>query len=164
MSKIQLTRIILIVGSVLIIVGTLLTTWMLTTEEDRNNIEINLSDKTTEAIKFESLRLVPGEQCEYIITLKRDNADEYDLMLDFVETEEKTLKNYVRVKIIANVETVCDELLADAFEKDNIVLPINFDEKKNSEIKIVYYLPIEVGNEAKNAEAVFELLVTASNE
>jgi hypothetical protein len=29
---------------------------------------------------------------------------------------------------------------------------------------MVYYLPVDIGNEAKNAEAVFELLLTASNE
>ena len=51
-----------------------------------------------------------------------------------------------------------------AFEKEKIVLPVDFDEGENTELKIVYYLPLDVGNEAKNAEAVFELLLTASNE
>ena len=164
MPKSNLMRIILIVGSVLIIVGVSLMTWMLVTEDDRNNIEVNLSDGKTEAIAFEALSLVPGEQCEYTVTLKSEQAKKYDLTLDFVETEEKTLKHYARVKIIANGETVCDELLADAFEKDDIVLPVDFSEGKNIELTIVYYLPIDVGNEAKRAEAVFELLLTASNE
>ena len=31
-------------------------------------------------------------------------------------------------------------------------------------MKIVYYMPIEIGNEAKNAEAIFDLLLTATNE
>ena len=85
--------------------------------------------------------------------------------LDFVDTdEEKTLKKYARVKIVADGEVISDELLADAFEKEKIVLPVDFDDKKNTELKIVYYLPLDVGNEAKNAEAVFELLLTASNE
>ena len=35
---------------------------------------------------------------------------------------------------------------------------------ENTELKIVYYLPLEVGNEAKKAEAFFELLIKASNE
>ena len=39
-----------------------------------------------------------------------------------------------------------------------------FGEDKNTEFQIVYYLPIDVGNEAKNAEALFGLMLTASNE
>ena len=74
------------------------------------------------------------------------------------------MKNYARVKIFANGEVVSDEQLADAFENEKIILPVDFDEGKNTELKIVYYLPLEVGNEAKKAEAFFELLLKASNE
>ena len=89
---------------------------------------------------------------------------QYDLSLDFIETEEKTLKHFARVQIVANGDVVCDELLATVFEDEDIILPIDFTEdNKSIELKIVYYLPIEIGNEAKNAEAVFELLLTANN-
>ena len=66
--------------------------------------------------------------------------------------------------MIANGNVVCDELLADAIEDDNIVFPVDFEANDKNEIKIVYYLPLDVGNEAKKAEAQFELILTASNE
>ena len=165
MPKSKLMRIILIAGSVLIIVGVSLMGWMLATEDERGVIEVKLEDGKTESLAFEDLTLVPSEECEYTIQLEKTSASKYDLELDFVDTDEKkTLKNYARVKIVANGEVISDELLADAFEKEKIVLPVDFDEGENTELKIVYYLPLEVGNEAKNAEAVFELLLTASNE
>ena len=165
MPKSNLMRIILIAGSVLIIVGVSLMGWMLATEDERGVIEVKLEDGKTESLAFEDLTLVPGEECEYTIQLEKTSASQYDLELDFVDTdEEKTLKNYARVKIVANGEVISDELFADAFEKEKIVLPVDFDEGENTELKIVYYLPLDVGNEAKNAEAVFELLLTASNE
>lgn len=165
MPKSKLMRIILIAGSVLIIVGVSLMGWMLATEDERGVIEVKLEDGKTESLAFEDLTLVPGEECEYIIKLEKSGASKYDLELDFVDTdEEKTLKNYARVKILANGEVVSDELLADAFENEKIILPVDFDEGKNTELKIVYYLPLEVGNEAKKAEAFFELLLKASNE
>lgn len=165
MPKSKLMRIILIAGSVLIIVGVSLMCWMLATEDERGVIEVKLEDGKTESLAFENLTLVPGEECEYIIKLEKTSASQYDLELDFVDTdEEKTLKNYARVKIFANGEVVSDELLADAFDNEKIILPVDFDEGKNTELKIVYYLPLDVGNEAKNAETVFELLLTASNE
>ena len=165
MPKSKLMRIILIAGSVLIIVGVSLMGWMLATEDERDVIEVKLEDGKTESLAFEDLTLVPGEECEYIIQLEKTSASKYDLELDFVDTnKEKTLKNYARVKILANGEVVRDELLATVFENEDIVLPVDFSEGKNTELKIVYYLPLEVGNEAKKAEAVFELLLTASNE
>ena len=164
MNKKVLIRIVLALGSVLIIVGVSLMGWILATEEERNVIKVDLDDGKTEAIEFESLSLVPGEECEYTVKLKKSGADKYDLSLDFVETEEKTLKDHARVKIMSGDEVICDELLADIFENEDIILPVDFDEGKNTELKIVYYLPLEVGNEAKNAEAKFELLLTASNE
>ena len=165
MPKSNLMRIILIAGSVLIIVGVSLMGWMLATEDERGVIEVKLEDGKTESLAFEALTLVPGEECEYTIQLEKTSASQYDLELDFVDTDkEKTLKDFARVKIIANGEVISDDLLADAFENEKIILPVNFDEGENTELKIVYYLPLDVGNEAKNAEAVFELLLTASNE
>lgn len=164
MTRSLFMRIVLIVSSALIIVGCSLMGWMMATEDERNAMEVKLSDGATETIEFEALGLIPGEQCEYTVVLKSDNADKYDLTLDFVETEEKTLKNFAKVKILAGDTVVCDELLANVFEGEDIVLSVDFESKENTELTIVYYMPIEVGNEAKNAEACFNLVLTASNE
>ncbi len=164
MSKSSFMRVIMVAGSVLIIIGVTLMVWMLATEADRNVIKVVIADGETQSIEFESLSLVPGGECEYKVVLKNDNGNKYDLSLDFVEIEEKTLKNFARVKILSGDGVVYDDLLATTFENENIVLPIDFSEDKNTELTIVYYLPVDVGNEAKNAEATFELLLTASSE
>ena len=160
-------RAVLVAGSVLILIGVALMTWMLTTEEARSDIEIRITEETFEVVEFEGLGLLPGEECEYIVAFKGDRAESYTVTLDFVELDEGdrgTLKNFAYVKIEADGEVICDLLLSEAFEKEDIVLPVDFKEGVNTEFKVVYYLPIDVGNEAKNAEADFELLITASNE
>ena len=162
MSKKQFMRMVLIVGSALILIGITMVGWMLANKKEPNAIEVQLADGKTQSEKFENLALIPGEACEYTIKLKKSEADQYQLKLNFVETEEKTLKNYARVKILAGDETVYDELMATAFENDGTVLSVDFAKEKNTELKIVYYLPIDIGNEAKNAEAIFELQLTAS--
>ena len=164
MTRSSFMRIVLVVGSVLILVGVGLMTWMLVTEDERNNIVVDLFDDDPDSLKFESLSLVPGQECEYNVRLKSEHSKTYDLEFDFVDLGEGTLKNFARVKVIANGNVVCDELLADAMEDDNIVFPVDFKANDKNEIKIVYYLPLDVGNEAKKAEAQFELVLTASNE
>jgi len=163
MSKNRLVQVVLITGGVLIILSVLLLWVIQNNKEAPDVIKVSLEDGVTESLQFESLCLVPGQACEYTLSLKHEEKVRCDLKFDFVETEEKTLKNFARVKMIAGDEVVYDDLLAAAFENENIILPIDFRKGKNTELKIVYYLPIEVGNEAKNAEAVFELQLTASN-
>ena len=165
MIKSVALRVALIVICVLILIGVTILMWMMLTEDERNNIEVYLSDGKTQAIQFDDLDLVPGDSCEYEIVLKSEFAKKYDLILDFADlAEEGTLKNFVRVKIMADDESVCDELLADVIANDDLVLPVDFKENKNTKLKVVYYLPLEVGNDAKNAEALFELRLTATNE
>ena len=137
MAKSKFMRIVLVVASALILLGVGLMSWMIKTENDRNNIKVDLSDGA-DAIKFDNLSLIPGEQCEYNVTLKDDHSKEYDLTLDFVELEEKTLKNFVRVKILANGELICDELLADLFENEDVVLSVDFNDRKTNDLKIIY--------------------------
>lgn len=164
MPRNKLMRIILIVGSVLIIVGVSLMTWMLATEDERNVIRVSMDEGDSKPVKFEALKLVPGDECEYTVKLVKGGADKFDLKFDFVETGDGVLKNYARVKIIACDNVVYDDLLANTLKNENILLSVDLAEDKNNEFRIVYYLPLDVGNEAKNAEALFGLMLTASNE
>lgn len=164
MLRSKLMRILLIAGSALIIVGVSLMVWMMATEDERSAIEVQLSDGLTKEIEFEGLALVPGGEYEYEVILKNENSDTYELTLDFVETEESALKNFARVKILSNGNEVHDDLLVNVFEGEDIVLPVDFTRGENTALKIVYYMPLDVGNEAKNTEAVFKLVLTASNE
>ena len=167
MPKSILMRILLIVGSAMIIIGVSLMGWMMATEDEMNVIRVELDGGDTEAIKFDSFALVPGESCEYTVRLKKDSLAQYTLSLRLEETEAGragTLKNYLRLKILSGEEVLYDELLLDAFADETLLIPVDFDKSLNTELRLVYHLPIETGNEAKNAEAEFELLLTASNE
>lgn len=165
MRRDRIMRIILVLASLLIIIGVILMCWMFGGSASEGNVlRVKLNGGETKPLTFESLTLVPGEECEYTLKFIKTNASKYDLSLDFLETVEKTLKNYARVKIVSSNEVLCDELLADAFEDSGIVLPVDFNTGKNTELKMVFYLPIDVGNEAKRAEAAFELLLTATVE
>ena len=167
MPKSILMRILLIAGSAMIIVGVSLMGWMMATEEEQNVIRVELDEGDTETVGFEALALVPGESCEYTVLLKKESTAKFDLRLQLSETEAGragTLKNFARVKILSGETVLYDELLLDAFTDEAILVPVDFDQNQNTELKLVYYLPIGIGNEAKNAEAEFELLLTASNE
>ena len=164
MNHKRIIQIAVFVIGVLLIGGAILLGWLVATEDERNVMKVDLESEVAKPIRFESLHLIPGESCEYTVTLSGERTKDYDVHLDFIETEDKKLKEYARVKVVANGEVVCDELLARAFERDDIGLSVNFEKEKNIELTVTFYLPLEIGNEAKNAEAKFDLLITAGNE
>lgn len=164
MKKLKLMRIILLVICGLLLISVFLVMWMHREGELENVIEVRIREESVETVEFETLCLIPGEQCTYTISLTSEEAKKFDLTLDFVETEEKTLKNFAFVRIEFNEQVIYDKLLAEAFEDTEILLPVEFKQNSNTELVVIYYLPEEVGNEAQNAEAIFELQIIASNE
>ena len=164
MARSIFRRLVVITSCILILISVVLLAVALATSGIRNEIKVDLDDGKTENVEFDGIALVPGESCEYVIKFKGKSSLKYDTHLKFVEKEEKTLKNFARVKIMSGDEVVYDELLATAFEDDGVDLAVDFFRRKNTELKIVYYMPLDIGNEAKNAEAIFELQITAYNE
>lgn len=163
MNRGKLTRIVLIITCVLILIGIALMAWMLVNRNNRNVIHIDLDDQI-DPIGFKNLCLIPGESCAYTLRLTGDEAEQYDAHLRFEETQVGTLKHYAYIRIEANGQVLCDQLMATMFEGETIDLFVDLRQVEQQEITITYYLPIEVGNEVQNAEAVFDLLITASNE
>ena len=165
MTNSKFMRMALIPMSTLIIVGVLLFMYVMAVTEDREIIKIDLTEKRTQKVVFETLALVPGQSCEYNVAFASKPAKKYDLQLDFHENVEKNLKDFAYVRIeSSNGEVIVDDLLATVFESEPIALSVDFEEEKNTELNIRYYLPLSVGNEAQGAEALFELNIIASNE
>jgi hypothetical protein len=130
--------------------------WSLLTEDD----VVKLDTGETSVIGFENLCLIPGQKYVYTTYLESDRLGESVIHLDFAEVQERTLKNFAYAKVEIDGEEVCDELLAKLFEGEALSANVDFSDTNLVELKIVYYLPIEVGNEAQEAEAIFQLNLT----
>lgn len=179
MSRRRILQIIVSAASVLIVAGVVLMGVVMDTEDDRNVIHVDLDEgsvqgsgqgengTTEQSIDFECLTLVPGESCEYTLNFDGEESDRYDVTVKLYENQvEKnhTLKNFVFLRIESGETTVCDMLLKDVYASEGFTLPVDQTTGENTELRFVYYLPIDVGNEAQNAEAFFGLKIIASNE
>ena len=164
MTKTGFMRGALIVLSILILIGVAIMIWYSATKDEKNVIEVRLRSGVTQSVTFDDLTLIPGEQRDYTLALKSDGAKTCNLLIEFAELQDLTLKYYARVKLESGGTVICDKLLADAFKSEPMMLAVDFTDDKNTELKVTYYIPIEVGNEAQNAEAVFEMRFTATNE
>ena len=135
------------------------------TNRDYSMIDVKLKENQNEyVVAFDHLGLAPGEQADYTVSLKGHRDVECDVFLSFTDKDESlTLKDYVYAKVSINGETVCDELLKDLFQKDRVELSYNFKNGEKYQVLVSYYMPLSVGDEAQNAEATFDLVITITN-
>ena len=165
MEKKRWMRILLISLAVMILVGAALTTYFLLSMANRRVIKLKMDGVEDGAVAFKHLGLAPGEEIDYTVRIYSVEEDRpCTLLLDFVETEDLSLKQYAYVRMEADGEVLCDALLADMFLAPSIPLDCVLKEKESVDISVTYYMLPEVGDEAQGAEACFDLLIRTSEE
>ncbi len=164
MTKNTFMRISMIASSALILVGVALTVYFSVAFNNRRVIKIDVEPDEIHSVEFKELFLIPGQEEEYILSLKSDIKEKYNAEIIFDEIADGKLKNFARARIELNDEVIFDDSLASLLDGDKITLSI--DPKKNpaKQIKITYYLPAEVGNDAQDTTSDFELLISISNQ
>lgn len=162
-AKKKIINIALIVLSVMILLGVGLTVYLLNT--DKSVIRVSVNPNEEQSVSFEELSLCPGESCSYTLVLDSDVSDRCQVTLNFDDQEPtQTLKQYAYIRMEQDGEVLCDELLATVFQRESTVLTMDFFDGAKREIKISYYIPEDVGNEAQNAEATFDLHIALTND
>ena len=165
MTRRRFMQILLSAACVLIIIGATLAIWVMSTDAERNVIDVRLKNGETKTLRFEDLALIPGGSSEYVVVLNRGASKNYDLTLRIKSIgKDNQLKHFARVRIEADGAEICDELLDTLIKSRSVSFPVDLTKNRSMELRIVCYLPLEVGNEAQNATADFEILLSASNE
>lgn len=165
MTKRRFMQILLTAACLLILVGAVLGVWVTSTDGERNVIDVRLRRGETETLRFEELSLIPGGSSEYVVALSRGGANSYRLNIAFKEIgSNNKLGSFARMRVEVNGEEICDQLLGTLIKSEGLSLPVDFAKSSEVELRFVCYLPLEIGNEAQNATADFEILLSASNE
>ena len=161
----HLVRVLLVLLSITILIGVAIMIYFLLLSSDDDTIKLDITANGQKSITFEDLSLIPGEKKEYAVALRSDIPGDYVLNLDFVEEEpEGTLKQFVYAKLEIGDEVICDSLLEELFEDGPLTIASYLSKRKGCDIKITYYMPIEIGNEAENAIANFMIAVSTVKE
>ena len=163
--------ILLVSLSITMLVGAGFATYFLFNSDRESNVhDINLQIGGRHEVEFTDLDLVPGESVEYDIKLHSEMDVEAFVALEFKRIDDipegvAKLEDYAYARITMGEEILCDTLISELLNSGST---INFEceigADDHCDLKITYYMPDEVGNEAQNAEASFEIVITATNE
>ena len=158
-------RVLLIALSLCILVGVGIMAYFLMAADSNDAFDLHLTANGKEKLVFEGVAMLPGESETYDIALRSDISDDYVLSFDFVDLDEDLeLKKYVYAKIEYGDKVICDKLLEELFEEDPVLWSCYLSDKEPYDIKLTYYIPASVGNEAENLITDFELIITATGE
>lgn len=147
---------------VLSLVAVGVTVYMLTRDDVEYSFNIEI-DGEEEVLEFTGLGLIPGGEVSYTAAIHDALNIDSDIYLVFDAEEPQPLADYVYAKVIVDGEVLCDRLLSALLARDSTTISCHLPKGGMQEIEIIYYMPIDVGDEAKNAKASFSIIVTVSN-
>ena len=152
-----------IAAAVLLLVGAgLLAVILLTPNNDFvKDITLKDNDITSETLNFSANGLKPGDEREYTLNINGKSAGSYKLYFDFVESQSGALKDFVNVTLLYGDkgETYA---LSDLLNGAAVCINCNVGVTSGAVIKVIYSMPIGVGNEAQNATTDFAINLTAA--
>lgn len=164
-TRSRIAHILIISMSVMILVGIILSTvlYYVNRKTTSENFTVVLKKDTLTAAPFSVVLtgMRPGEQEEYTVLLKAEREAERKIYMEFTETENKGLPQFVEIEIFANGESVAKMPLEDIFEADPVCFTCHASMKEPVQIKIVYLMSLDVGNEAMGTSSKFEIKISS---
>ncbi len=105
--------------------------------------------------------LCPGMRVSYEIHLKANEGDRFGITMDFEKTDTDSLAQFVDVEIRLSGEKIDGAKLSEYLGGRQITFPTEFDSTSEIDIEIVYGMGIDVGDDAQNTTADFNIILSA---
>ncbi len=160
------TNILIISMVVLTLLGVGLGTWSQLSQEKyvtEKNIVLDDKDKTqTEEMAVKLTEIIPGDKREYSIFLSALEGDAFNFTVKFEKGSEKSLAPFIDVEIFLDEGSISKTKLTELLNGQEVQFSKTFDATSKLEIKIVYSMGLDVGDEAQNTTADFNIILTAA--
>lgn len=160
-TKVRTYILIFCIMSAIAVGGILLFNNLSMHDEFQNNITINQNGETNELLKFDSLKLVPGESVEYDVNLQSSLNSDFVITLDFVNTKSGGLEKYMIVETSINGDTRTFSMLS---LMEGVDIVYNASLFADNQLKFRFYMPETVGNEAQGKFVKFDVNLLVTNE
>ena len=146
----------------MILIGVGLMIWMLLADHLGGAIKVRVDVDIPVEAGINDVVIVPGYKNEYHLKVTADKPHEYDLTFSFKEQgdTESDLKDNLYILIEHDGVVYCDAKLSELYE-GGPSMTLQLKRLVAQDVKVVYYIPEEVGNEIKGDTADFGLFITA---
>ena len=163
MKNVLVSLFVLAALSATILAGVGITGYMINTSNSDNVFELSLTANEVTELEFDEVMLVPGDSVEYVVELRSDLSAGYDLLISFYQdaAEDQLLRDFAYLRMEAEGQILCDRLLSDCIRDEAIPLSCYLEDKKPYDVTLTFYMPEEVGNDAKGTKLDLDILFAA---
>ncbi len=116
----------------------------------------------TEQIKVSLSGITPGASAAYTVHLKASKGDSFALCVDCTKTGADSMAPFIDVQVLVDGQHVGQLPLSSLLGEEQLEFRIKFDNTTDVEVKIVYSMSLQVGDEAQNTAADFDLMLTTT--
>ena len=129
------------------------------------NITVVENGMVEDKLEMVAHGLNPGTEKVFTVNLgcAEGMEGDYQVTIDFAETDESPLKQFVDVEITLNGEAVYTGKLSDLLKEETQQIAFRTDLSVKSPSKIVFRYSVDesIGNEAMQKNAYFDICITA---
>ena len=129
------------------------------------NITVVENGMVVDKLEMVAHGLNPGTEKVFTVNLgcAEGMEGDYQTTIDFAETDESPLKEFVNVEITLNGKVVYTGMLSDLLKEETQQISFRTDLVAKSPSKIVFRYSVDesIGNEAMDKNAIFDVLITA---
>ncbi len=153
---------ILILSVVVTMIGIIIGVWIYVSQDkfaDEKTIVLNEQPQTEMEVSLSGL--VPGVSVSYEIHLKANEGGSFGITMDFEKTDSDSLAPFVDVEVRLSGEKIDGAKLSEYLGGKQIIFPAKFDDTSEIDIEIVYSMSIDVGDDAQNTTADFNIVLSA---
>ena len=125
--------------------------------------EVNFdAEGVSETVSISGLALAPGDEREYSFDLKCRDSGKYQVSIELLEKADGGLKEFINVRVFLGDELVFSGNLSEVMGDSEVLLKEHTFGRESVELRIVYDMPLEVGNEAMGKYADFDMTLLLS--
>ncbi len=158
----QLTKNILIIALIVLTLGGIaLGTWSYISGEkysDEKTIELGGSQTVSEEMEVRIGGFVPGVSADYTLHLKANQGDAFHVALSFKRGDTDALARFLTVAIYQGETLLTEGELTEYLDGKTTEFDLSFTDTDQLDIRIIYTMHTDVGDEAQGTSADFEIL------
>lgn len=127
------------------------------------DVTLNDNGTTQETLEMSANGLIPGDSREYTLNFKGQSTGSYALNFEFVEIRNSFPEDSVKVtfKYGEKEDESATYDLLDLLGGQVVTLKLKVVAKRATAVRVIYWLPLEVGNDAQNAAVDFVVNLSA---
>ncbi len=157
------TSYILILSLVVVtMVGIGIGTWSYVSQDKfANEKTIVLNEQSQTEMEVNLSGFCPGMSVSYEMHLKANAGDVFDITMDFEKTDTDSLARFIDVEVRLNGEKIDSAKLSEYLNGKPLAFSAEFNSTSEIDVEIVYSMGLEVGDEAQNTMADFNIVLSA---